>query len=314
MAKEMISLIVTVYNEEETIDALLNSILSQTYFPHEIIIVDGGSSDRTVEKIKNRVKEFERKKVSLQIFIKRGNRAVGRNEAIKRAKGSIILCTDAGCILDKYWVEKIIKQFQENSVDVVAGYYKGHAKTVFQKCLVPYVLVMPDKVDEHNFLPASRSMAFRKKIWERVGGFPEEYSFNEDYVFAKSLKKNGAKIVFEKEAIVYWIPRKNIKEAFVMFFKFAYGDIQAGIIRIKVIFIFLRYLLFLSLITYLFINYSILGSVFTMSLTFIYIAWSISKNYKYVNDVRAIVILPVLQIVCDIAVIGGSFVGFFKRK
>lgn len=313
MAKEMISLIVTVYNEEETIEHLLDSIVHQTRIPDEVIIVDGGSSDRTVEKIKLKINEFIKKKIDIKVFIKRGNRAVGRNEAIRKAKGTIILVSDAGCILDKKWIETITKPFQNSSVDVVGGYYKGLAKTVFQKCLVPYVLVMPERVDENNFLPATRSMAFTKNIWEQVGGFPEKYSYNEDYVFAKSLKKAGAKTIFEKKAIVYWIPRKNIFEAFWMFYKFSFGDVQAGIIRPKVVLIFARYIIFISIIIFSFI----LSSSFfllTGTLIFLYFFWAVYKNYTYIKDWRAVFILPSLQITSDLAVMIGSFVGFFNRK
>ncbi|MCL4353217.1 glycosyltransferase [Patescibacteria group bacterium] len=242
---EKVSFITTVLNEERTIDLFLKSLFNQSRLPDEVVIVDGGSTDATTSVISNK----ELKSPEIKLIIKPGNRAVGRNEAIRKATGDIIICSDAGCILDTNWVKNIIEPFFDSKVDVVAGYYRSLPKNVFQRCLVPYTLVMEDRVDPKNFLPATRSIAFRKSIWQKAGGFPEEYSHNEDYVFAKRLKKIGAVIVFQKSAIAYWLPRKNLRESFIMFFRFALGDSEAKIIRPKVIILLIRYLLVIILLT-----------------------------------------------------------------
>lgn len=299
-----VSFITTVFNEKANIGKLLDSLLFQTKLPQEIVIVDGSSTDSTVSRIRNYELRFKNKGVKFKTIIKKGNRAIGRNEAIKNSSGDVIVCSDSGCILDKDWVKKIIIPFSNSQTDVVAGYYKGLSKNIFQKCLIPYVLVMPDRVNSDNFLPAARSMAFRKSIWEKAGGFPEQFSHNEDYVFAKKLKSQKAKIVFKKDAIAYWIPRENIADAFIMFFRFSKGDSEAKILRPKVLLLFIRY--FIGIVLFIW-NIKVL-----LLLLIVYFAWSVAKNYKYVNDLRAIFILPLLQITADIAVISGTIVGGVK--
>ncbi|OGH21850.1 MAG: hypothetical protein A3D75_01510 [Candidatus Levybacteria bacterium RIFCSPHIGHO2_02_FULL_37_18] len=300
------SLVITVLNEEKTIENLLRSIGHQTVKPDEVIIVDGGSTDKTLSVISNFQFPISNKKIKLVILQKNGNRAVCRNEGILRSRNEIILITDAGCILEKKWVERISEPFKDSSIDVVAGYYKGKPKTIFEKCLVPYILVMPDRVIPHQFLPATRSMAFKKEVWKKVGRFNERFSHNEDYVFAKKLKQKGAKIVFIRNATVYWIPRKNIFQAFVMFFRFALGDSESGIVRPKVLFIFLRF----SLGIYLFFE----NRMFFTFLLSIYVLWSIVKNYKYVRNSNAVLLLPVIQIISDIAVLTGTLFGILKVR
>lgn len=318
-----ISFVATVFNEEKTVVSLLDSLFKQTKMPDEIVIVDGGSRDGTVstiseftsEESKSKLSHHPRwvnKKIKFIALIKKGNRAVGRNEAIKNATGDIIVCSDAGCILDKDWVKNITEPFKVQKTDIVAGYYKGIAKTIFQKCLIPYVLVMEDKVDPENFLPASRSMAFKKLIWERVGGFPEDLSHNEDYAFANKLKEINARMVFEKDAIVYWTPRENLKEAFIMFFRFALGDVESGIVRPKVILLFSRYLTGLGLVvSFLVLKLPLIVNTLLIILVF-YIAWSILKNFKYVSHWEAIIYLPLLQLTSDIAVLLGTSWGLLK--
>src|SRR3989344_4433803 len=306
------SLVITVINEENSSGQLIDSISKQTKIPDEIVIIDGGSTDRTIERIKGKIIEYK-KKLNVKLFEKKGNRSTGRNFGISRSSGSIILSTDSGCTLDKNWIRNITQPFLDPKVDVVAGYYKGLYKNIFQKSLTPYVLVMPDKVDPKNFLPTTRSMAFKKFVWRKAGGFNENLSHNEDYDFAFKLKKLGAKIKFQKNAIVNWIPRKNLKESFVMFFRFALGDIEAEIIRPKVFLIFLRYLIGLYLIPLNIIEKSTPLLIFSIILFISYILWTIIKNYKYVKHILGFSYLPLLQFTSDIAAISGTTAGFVKR-
>lgn len=309
-----VSVVVTVLNEAETIEKLLHSLAKQSKKPDEIIIVDGGSRDGTVPRIKDKELRIKNKGISLKTIIKKGNRAVGRNEAIKQAIGDIILSADAGCVLDRNWVRNIIVPFKDSKIAVVAGFYQGMPKNIFEKCLIPYVLVMPDKVDPKTFLPASRSMAFRKSVWEKAGGFPESFSHNEDYVFAQKLKKMKTKIVFAKDAIVYWLPRKNLVQAYNMFYRFALGDMEAGIIRPKVLLLFARYLFGMALLTAVFVTRSQFLLITCFLLLIAYTVWAIGKNYRYVSDYRAILFLPLIQLTADFAVILGSLYGIIMRR
>jgi glycosyltransferase involved in cell wall biosynthesis len=305
------SFIVTVFNEEENVEKLLESLLAQTKMPDEVVVVDGGSFDETVRKIEMCKHKFVKRDVKFRVITKRGNRSEGRNEAIKNSTGDIILCSDAGCVLSKNWVESISQPF-EDGVDVVSGYYKGLSKTLFQKCLAPYVLIMPDRLDPKNFLPATRSVAFTRSIWDKIGRFDEKLSNNEDYAFSRKLKKSGARMVFKKSAVVYWIPRKNFSEAFVMFFKFAKGDAESLSFRPKVLLIFLRYLLGILLLIYAIIMEEWSLIVLALGIVILYMIWAITKNYKYIGEAKAFLVLPLLQLVSDIAVILGTVSGLFK--
>jgi hypothetical protein len=60
------------------------------------------------------------------------------------------------------------------------------------------------------------------------------------------------------------------------------------------------------------INKDITLFIFFSALLLLYIAWAIVKNYKYVNSYKAIAILPILQFVSDIAVIGGTLAGLIN--
>ncbi len=302
-----ISVVVTVLNEEKTIKELLDVLVK---FPAEIIIVDGGSSDQTPEIIK--------KYSGVKLICGKYNRSQGRNIGVAAAKGEIIAFTDAGCVPERDWLKNLTKVFFEKlpspklgeglgerylGVECVSGYYKGLPQNIFEKCLVPYVLVMPDRIGS-EFLPSTRSMAITKKLFLNSGGFDEKLWHNEDYAFANKLKKMGVNFNFASQAIVGWLPSKDLKSAAWMFLRFAIGDAQAGIMRPKVKLLILRYYLFFFLV-FIYLPFAIC--------LFVYLIWAVLKNYRYVKDVRALYWLPVLQLTADCMVIFGTVMGLLSR-
>jgi len=269
-----VSFITTVKNDPRGLKILLNSLKQQTKQPDEVIVIDGEKTGT--------------------------NRAQGRNLAIKEAAGEIIAVSDAGCKLDKKWLETITKPFGNPTVDVVAGYYKPDAKTIFQKCLACYTC-------RDYSLPSSRSIAFRKSAWQTVGGYPEDLDYCEDLVFAEKLRKAGCKFKFAGRAIVFWPQRKNILQAFWQFFNYASGDAKASYwphLR-KIGLVYLRYI-FGILLFYKSLGYWVIGLLG-------YCLWAIWKGYRYVNHPLALVYLPLLQLTSDLAVMAGALRGLFKK-
>jgi cellulose synthase/poly-beta-1,6-N-acetylglucosamine synthase-like glycosyltransferase len=218
-----ISLICTVKNEEKTILDWLESLKRQTKLPDEIIVVDGGSIDKTAELIQ----EFMRNaNLKIRLIIAPGaNIAQGRNVAVRNCTNGIIASTDVGCRLHPQWLENITKPFEEDpSVDVVSGVYLPWCETEFEE--IASYLIFPDieKLDSNKFLPSGRSIAFRKKVWEGVGGYPEWLDTAEDTLFDLKLKKAGMHFFLARNAIVYWRVRENTKEIFKQHYNYAKGD------------------------------------------------------------------------------------------
>lgn len=304
-----VSVIVTVLNEEKTIQSLVDALAVQLELPSEVIIIDGGSSDRTLHLLQAAKEKFP---VPLRIQQKRGNRSVGRNVAVSLSSQQIIAVTDAGCIPQSNWLSELCKIHKQSNSPVIAGYYSGVATTPFEEAVIPYALVMPKNIDEKKFLPATRSMLFEKKIWVTLGGFDESLSDNEDFAFANKLVAKKIQITFARTAVVLWKPRSTLSSFYWMIFRFARGDMQAKIIRFKVLVIFARYVLVIILYAVLYTDNSFLTNTLLLIGCSIYASWAVLKNIRYVP--QGWYWLPVLQVVSDIAVLHGSIAGLVNRR
>lgn len=298
-----ISLIITTKNEYRTISKLLLSIAKQTRIPDEVIITNAGSDRLTRQEL---FAFTDKLHIIYTETDANANRAVGRNLAISLAAHDHIFITDAGCTLDPHWVQRMEKGFIQS--EVVAGFYASNAQSTFEKCVTPYVLIMPDQLDKRTFLPATRSMGVTKKIWKELGSFDEKYRYNEDYVFSRKLSAAKIPIHVVDDAIVYWTPRASFGEFLKMIYMFALGDAQSGMWRPKVGFIFTRYALGLLLVS--------IASVFHFYIYIlllglsIYSLYAVKKNYRYVRHPLAFVYLPLLQYGSDFAVICGTVYGY----
>lgn len=117
---EKISIIVPAYNVEEYITKCINSILNQTYKNIEIIIINDGSTDRTLDIVKELQKYNECIKVINQ---DNSGAGVSRNNGIKNANGEFIMFVDADDWIDKKMLERYITIENETGADLITSSY-----------------------------------------------------------------------------------------------------------------------------------------------------------------------------------------------
>lgn len=312
------SVVITVFNEEGSVSSLLNSLQSQTTKPDEIIIVDGGSRDKTVEIVRH----FQKKNKRIKFLVEKCSRAKGRNLGIDIARNELVVLTDAGCIVHKNWLERIVEPFENKEVDMVAGFYKMTGKTAFQKALSFFLGVLPSQFDV-SFLPSTRSVAIKKKLWLKVGGFPEKLTDTaEDTMFNYKVIQSGANIARVKNAIVEWGMPRTLREAFNKMFYYAKGDAKSKIWwhptkklsshNIKILFVFGRYVVGLIGVILAFMN-PLLWLALIMGL-FLYVLWSFRKVYVEFGDYGVGLWGIILQFASDFAVMAGFLVGTLTRN
>jgi len=162
-----LSVILPTKDEEKTIGRCLNGIFSQFFSKIECIIVDGYSKDRTVKIAESFAAQYP-----VKIYQMEGNIGEARDYAVKMASGDIIFSTDADAVIKrKDHFCKIVSDLKDKEVAVWTGIVRDP----------DFYITVP---------VAGANMAFRKRDYESVGGFPP-YSTAEDVILFSRLQKLG---------------------------------------------------------------------------------------------------------------------------
>lgn len=115
MINKKISIYISVYNGEKTITKAIKSILNQSMKPSKILVINDGSNDGTLEKLK-----FFGKKIEI-INNKNKGLSYSRNLALKKLKTKYIACIDADVELKKNWIKQMYNRIKKNDVHWIGG-------------------------------------------------------------------------------------------------------------------------------------------------------------------------------------------------
>jgi cellulose synthase/poly-beta-1,6-N-acetylglucosamine synthase-like glycosyltransferase len=197
----MISVIIPAYNSEKTLPYTLRSLQNQT-LPrklYEVIVVDDASTDGTGSVAREFGVRYRRQN-------KEGP-AAARNFGVRIARGDVVLFTDSDCIPREDWIEKMVQPFEDPKVAGVMGRYltrqKEYAARFVQLEFEERFNILK-KADNIDLVP-SFAAAFRREVFEEVGGFDAHYPLanNEDVELSYKIASRGYKMVFSNDAIVY---------------------------------------------------------------------------------------------------------------
>lgn len=324
-----VTLIATVKNEFEALPRLLDSIAAQTRMPDEIVIVDGGSTDGTLDRLRAATT-----RLPVRVVVEPGaNISRGRNLAIRAATGDVICSTDAGVRLDPKWVEELVKPFESPAapdlssspppsslIDVVSGFFLPDPHGAFETALAATTLPALADIRPAKFLPSSRSVAFRKSAWAHVNGYPEWLDFCEDLIFDFDLQRAGFRFVFAPHAVAHFRPRASLRAFFKQYYQYARGDGKANLFFKRHLVRYVTYLMGIPLILALFIlGFWMLGLGFLV-LGFFGMFWTpykrlapLLRNLSFGDALAAIGWVPLIRITGDVAKMLGYPVGVMWR-
>lgn len=195
-----VTVIVPAYNATTTISECLEALQHQSVpaDEYEVIVVDDGSSDGTKEIA-------ARYSVSLLTQVHRGV-ASARNLGIDRARGEIILFTDADCVPAHDWVEKLMQVFCAPEISGAKGIYRTHQRELIARFVQIEYENKYDKMKKERYIDFvdTYCAAYRKSVFSKDGGFdPTFHRSGEDIEFSYRLAERGHKLVFVPQAIVY---------------------------------------------------------------------------------------------------------------
>ncbi len=201
----IISVVIPTYNEEKNIATCLKSLNKQTISRQnfEIIVVDGHSTDKTVDI----AKEFADK-----IIMQKTRWIAGaRNDGIHAANYGIIACTDADCIVSECWLEEISKSLCKKNVAAVFGPNvpprNNNIIFILFFSIINKSSALLNKLNIH--LIFTSNFAFKKRPFLEAGGF-SDISMLEDFEVGFRIKRKGI-IAFNKNMVVTYNLRRYKK-------------------------------------------------------------------------------------------------------
>ena len=223
-----ISVIIPARNEEENISACLESVSNQTYAQHlfEVIVIDDFSKDRTGEIVNS----FSNKNVSLlslKDFAKEGElnsykkKAIGI--AVSKAKGELIVTTDADCIVQNKWLETIACFYEKHHPVFIAAPVAYHGENNFLKIFQSLDFMTLQGITgasvykKFHRMCNGANLAYEKKVFLEVDGFAgiDNIASGDDMLLMhKIFNRYPEKVLFlnSVDAIVQTNPAGTLKE------------------------------------------------------------------------------------------------------
>lgn len=234
MFSKRVSVIATVFNEIASIDHLLAGLAAQTLAPAEVVVVDGGSTDGTLARLRDiaacRAADLPwPDEISLRVLSAPGaNISAGRNLAIRTAEGPWIAATDAGVRLEARWLERLMAH-AASGTPWVAGFFASDPRGAFETALGAVTLPELRDIEPSRFLPSSRSVAFLRADALAVGGYPEWLDYGEDLVFDLRMIARVGRPAFAPDAVAHFRPRPTLADFGRQYYRYARGDGKANL-------------------------------------------------------------------------------------
>lgn len=214
----MVSVVMTTLNEVDTIKRTMNSLKEQE-MPYEIIVVDGGSKDGTV----NILHQLENKNDNISIYVKEGcSIGEGLNHGILNAKGEIIALIGADDVAHPEWVHDIRHAF-EDTIYVLSGRIIDTGEERFMHSNVAI------HIQGYDVAIPSTNTAYRRSVFDTVGYFDDTFRTAEDIDMHIRIVKAGYRLEKKGRPILYRFTRQNMLQFIKQSYRNGYGRKQLSL-------------------------------------------------------------------------------------
>lgn len=235
-----VSVVMAVRNEQDNIASSLNSVVAQDYpvSRMEVIVVDGSSEDATKQiaaGIAEDARTAERSEVNLMDNPAR-TVPVSLNLALRRARGEIIVRVDGHTEIAKDYVRRCVQALESTGADNVGGIQRAEGRLGFGRAIA-IATSSRFGAGDARFRYSKRAEwvdtvymgAFRRSVFEKVGGFDEELVRNQDDEFNLRVRRAGGRVFLDPTIRSTYRPREKLGDLWSQYF--GYGLFKVLVIR-----------------------------------------------------------------------------------
>jgi len=218
-----LSVIVPTYNEANVIRAKLESLNALSYPKEkcEIIVVDSASTDNTPRI----VKEYRKREVILLEQGKRMGKANAINFALQKAKGDIIVLTDANAVFDFDALDKLVRKFDKNTGAVLPRLVPDGKLSFWDRAFYEFHHLYKSLESDADsvFIVFGELFAFRKELIDRI----DEDAAADDLEIALTIRKKGYRIRYSSDVEAKEKVPSRQKEVRIQRTRRIFGIVQA---------------------------------------------------------------------------------------
>lgn len=227
-----VSILVPAYNEGRVLDRALHSLLQLDYPAYEVVVVDDGSSDDTLEVARRW--EGHHGEATIRVVTKaNGGKWSALNLGIEASRHPFLLCMDADSRLEPGSLRSAVAHFDDPDVGAVAGNVKienrGRPLTWLQALEYVEGLNLPRRAQSFlaavNIVPGPMGV-FRRSAVEEVGRYDGD-TYAEDADLSLKLIHAGWKVVYEEDAVAWTQAPRGMLDLLQQRYRWTRGILQA---------------------------------------------------------------------------------------
>ena len=207
----MVSVVTVTYNSEETISRTMDSLIGQSSHHVEHLIIDGGSTDKTLEIVEHYRSVYEQSGMTLRVYSEKdGGPYDAMNKGVRLATGDLIGILNSDDYYDPNAIETVEKLRQENDFDILMGGIRIHNGS--SKVITKYAKNTHYQTSRHFNHPA---MFATRQCYREVGGY-RLGNVHADYGWYLKAVKMGKRILITDEVLADfviggWSSRKSFR-------------------------------------------------------------------------------------------------------
>jgi succinoglycan biosynthesis protein ExoA len=234
-ADELVTVMIPARDEERFIGRCLDAVRKQDYPNLQIVVVDGGSLDATLQVVRDQMAADDRIEL---VYNPQHSIPMSLNLGLAAARGRWLVRMDAHSTVDESYVRTAVDRLDQGLWGGVGGRKDGVGETAAGRAIAAALGsrfgvgnsmyhhgVTAQEVDHIPF------GAYPVELVRELGGWNEQLPVNEDYEFDYRVRQAGNKLLFDPALKIWWRSRQSISDLFRQYHRYGRGKVDVALLH-----------------------------------------------------------------------------------